>query len=74
MIMFPFGGGLNGDGFGDEDGYGDYEPDIRPAYKPQPKTCNRCGHRGLHWTQTKHGWRLANSGGQIHACNRDIPL
>jgi len=35
---------------------------------PQPKTCRYCGERGLWWTNTDRGWRLAK-GGAIHTCS-----
>lgn len=38
------------------------------AYLPQPITCKYCKTRDLHWEETKDGWRLFNTVGEIHLC------
>ena len=67
-------GGLNGDGFFDEE-YGDgYEYGESYSYKStiRPVTCRNCGHQNLKWIETPNGWRTAYSSGlltgKLHAC------
>jgi hypothetical protein len=80
-------GGLNGDPFVDESDYdygayaeGPHWRNRTPSVPRNNITCNRCGFRGLHWTNTESGWKLAyDSGirtpngtylfGKIHACD-----
>ena len=32
------------------------------------KTCQKCGHADLHWSQLDGKWRLLTQGGQLHIC------
>jgi hypothetical protein len=52
------------DQFLDEDEY-----DPRPA---PTVTCNRCGKRGLYWTETPNGWRLSQNREAFHVCTPDV--
>ena len=44
----------------DSEDYGYSWGPRRPkdASEQTPKTCRRCGETGLHWAETKDGWRL----------------
>ena len=47
-----------------------WEEDSDSYYTPPTKTCNRCGEKGLTWTLTYEGWRLAKNG-VIHKCKKE---
>ena len=48
------------------------DADYIPAkhFNPNNKTCNRCGKSGLYWKKELSGWRLQESTGVMHICER----
>jgi hypothetical protein len=77
--MFPFIGGLNGDGFFGEEYRDDWEQSewgsVRDRWRSnqtfynhnEPRTvkCRICGFENLKWIETSHGWRTAYSSGLL---------
>jgi len=77
--MFPFVGGLNGDGFFGEEYQDDWEQgewnsgrsrrrSNQTFYnhnEPRSVKCRVCGFENLKWVETSHGWRTAYSSGLL---------
>ena len=77
--MGIFDGGLNGDGFFDEEYRDDWEQgEWSSGYsrrrssqtfynhnEPRPVKCRVCGFENLKWVETSHGWRTAYSSGLL---------
>ena len=58
----------------------DCESPYIPSGYPKEKACRYCKARGLFWTHTEQGWRLADNKGNVHECpqwaeqNREMRL
>jgi hypothetical protein len=51
---------------------GDDEPNAYTTTNriPRKKTCVRCNTSGLHWSETREGWRLFNIDNTLHVCDQ----
>ena len=50
-----------------------YEEETDTYYGPgfkKEKECKYCGAKPFYWQQTNKGWRLVDSIGKIHICER----
>lgn len=55
----------------DERGFENYRPMFHTP-TVTTKQCKHCGETGLHWMKAPTGWRLGDSAGKVHSCDKHV--